>query len=252
MAKSGGQNRKGEAPDHAESDDRPRTGYRARGQGLQALPNSDLMPAPADSARASNPRVITPEGTGSSGAGSSKMLIIGGIVVAVLAVGGFLALSGGDEADTGTVVAEADPVPTENETLAAVTTPVAEPDVAPVAEAPVEPVINETEETAETVVATPEVETPALPAMENVTVVLYQFASSTPWEAAANLRTLGVGAVAMSEAAIPVAQNQVRFYSTDDQDAATALAERYEAALVDLSWYSPAPATATLDLWLAE
>ena len=252
MAKSGGQNQKGEAPDQAENDDRPRTGYRARGQGLQALPNSDLMPAPADSARASNPRVITPEGTGSSGAGASKMLIIGGIVVAVIAVGGFLAVSGGEDPDTDAVIAEAEPLPAEPETISTASAPVAEPEVAPVTEARTEPVSETTEEPAETVVATPAVETPALPAMDNLTVVLYQFASATPWEAAANLRTLGVGAVAMSEAAIPVAQNQVRYYSADDQDAATALAERYDAALVDLTWYSPAPATATLDLWLAE
>lgn len=249
MAKPGGQNRGDETPDHTEQEERPRTGYRARGQGLQALPNSDLMPAPADSARAAKPRVITPEGTGSSGAGSSKILILGGLVVVVLAVGGFLALSGGDEADAGTVVAEAEPTTpaeTESEAVAAVTAPAEEPVTAPAADAPV------TEETQETEVAAAVVETPKLPAMDNVTVVLYQFASATPWEAAANLRTLGVGAVAMSEAAIPVAQNQVRFYSPTDQDAAMALAERYEATLVDLTWYSPAPATATLDLWLAE
>ena len=87
---------------------RPRANYKARGQGLEDLPNSDLMPTPEDSRKAAMPRQIA-DSSGATGNGPSKALIFGGIAAVVVVVGGFLAMSGGDDPAPAATVAAAEP-----------------------------------------------------------------------------------------------------------------------------------------------
>jgi len=54
----------------------------------------------------------------------------------------------------------------------------------------------------------------------------------------------------LQEIPINPARNQVRFYRAVDAAAATQLADRYGAALVDLSWFAPDIDTARIDLLL--
>ena len=51
--------------------------------------------------------------------------------------------------------------------------------------------------------------------------------------------------------AIPVTNNQVRFYRTEDAQAAGALAALYNAELVDLTWFAPTADIAKIDVLLA-
>lgn len=257
---------------------RTRTNYKARGQGLEDLPNSDLMPAPEDSRKAIKPRQIT-DASATENSGPSKVLIFGGIA-AVVVVGGFLAL-GGNEPAPATVVATAPDAPapaplveTAPEAPAPETGPAAMT-TAPTAFADAPgTVLQDLPRLVAATDATPVLMTTAapdlaltaaapspftcqdcsfvIPELGDLTVVLFQPAGIMPWEAAGRLRELGVRGVAMSEAAIPVVENQVRYYSDDDLGAAQILAIRYGAAVVDLTWYDPAPAASNLDLWLAE
>ena len=267
---------------------RPRANYKVRGQGLEDLPNSDLMPSPEDSKKATKPRQIT-DSSAAAGKGPSKALIFAGIAAVVVVVGGFLVMSGDDPAPAAVVAAAEPPAP------APIAPPPAEP--APVVAAAPEPTPAEIVPDAMTTAPAALASAPApvsqdlprpsdatdpapallvtvapdlaltataptpftcqdcsfvIPELADLTVVLFQPAGIMPWEAAGRLSALGVGGVAMSEAAIPVVENQVRYYSEDDLGAAQILADRYGATLVDLTWYDPAPAASNLDLWLAE
>lgn len=258
---------------------RPRINYKARGQGLEDLPNSDLMPAPEDSRKAIKPRQITDAST-TENSGPSKALIFGGIAAVVVIVGGLLAL-GGNEPAPAIVVATAPDAPApaplvetppeapglETGPSAMTTAPAAFADAPGAALQDMPRLVAATDATpALMTTAAPDlaltVAAPApftcedcsfvIPELGDLTVVLFQPAGIMPWEAAGRLRALGVGGVAMSEAAIPVVENQIRYYSEDALGAAQILAVRYGAALVDLTWYDPAPAASNLDLWLAE
>lgn len=257
---------------------RPRVGYKARGQGLEDLANTDLIPAPGDSAKKTKPRQITDDSAGAASGGTSKALIFGGIAAVVVVVGGFLALSESDTAPATVVAAtetaapvEAVSEPTAPETdagpivittapteLGSITPPGVQATLAPETADDPSPAVFASDVPELALTATP----PApftcddcsivVPELATVTVVLFQPSATMSWDAATRLRALGVGAVAMSDAAIPSAKNQIRYYSQDALAAAQILATRYDATLVDLTWYDPAPAASNIDLWLAQ
>lgn len=92
--------------------------------------------------------------------------------------------------------------------------------------------------------------TPALPRFENIAIEVL----ATDAEAVAvrdALTSLDAQSVRFTAAQIPVSDNQVRFYRPQDAAAAQALATRYGATLVDLTWFAPATDTAKIDLFLA-
>lgn len=278
---------------------RPSVQYRPRGQGLDELPNADLIPSLKEPGKRAAPRMVSPQAESS---GKSKVLIFGAIGAVVVVVGAFFALSGGDTPAPAPVVittpqppapapvAEAQPAP-----AAAAPVAVAEPVPAPVSPAPAAepevpgpaPVIAATSPSMnaaqpDNVPGQPASPTPAQPRQEgadapalsalepapapfvctdcqtrvpelgNVAVVLHLGTGDDGSATMAVLRDLGVAEITTTPTAFPVSTSQVRYYRTEDIDAAKALAVQYGATLVDLTWYDPAPIAPTLDLWLAE
>lgn len=77
-------------------------------------------------------------------------------------------------------------------------------------------------------------------------------ADSTDTAAVRTARSvLSAQAYDVTESRIGVAQTHVRFYRAQDAAAAQALAARYDAALVDLTWFAPGDAPARVDLFMA-
>lgn len=91
-----------------------------------------------------------------------------------------------------------------------------------------------------------------IPGLRTTAVTVYHGATLDADATVALLGALGAENVSVSAATIPVVTNQVRFYSADDLKAAQILGARYDATLVDLRWFAPAPLSPTLDLWLVE
>lgn len=90
-----------------------------------------------------------------------------------------------------------------------------------------------------------------MPRLSGITLSLFTFdtdvTADKDWFAAA-----GASDVRTAVAQIAPRTNQVRFYRPDDAAAAQALAQRYNASLVDLTWFAPADQNAKIDILLAE
>lgn len=90
----------------------------------------------------------------------------------------------------------------------------------------------------------------ALPRLDGIVVAVF----ANDMDAAATqgvLRDLGPQGAYLNPLQIDIATHQVRYYRTTDEAAARALAARYDATLVDLSWFSPTANTAKIDVLLA-
>lgn len=88
------------------------------------------------------------------------------------------------------------------------------------------------------------------PDFENIFIAV--FATDTGASALIDgLSTLGAKDVRIRTTQIAAATNQVRFYRAEDAPYARYLAGRYDARIVDLTWFAPSSDIATLDLLLA-
>lgn len=88
------------------------------------------------------------------------------------------------------------------------------------------------------------------PELQTVAITLFAPEQSSR-TAAQKLRQLGVSDLSTAPNPIGVRENQVRFYHAADAIAANTLARRFDANLVDLTWFGQTPAPAQLELWLA-
>ncbi len=92
--------------------------------------------------------------------------------------------------------------------------------------------------------------TAPLAPFENVTVTVQADSADATALQTANA-VLGAQTYVVTASQIDVTQTHVRFYRPEDAAAAQALAARYNAAVVDLTWFAPDAAPARIDLFVA-
>ncbi len=276
---------------------RHRMRYKARGQRLQQLPNVDLFAMPTEPDSIGTRQITDTPRTRQGSKLRRPAAALGALVVAGLALSGFVgddspirvattvvAPAGGTADQTTAIALAATETAPALPQIPSLTAPVPGPATAYTHVGPPSAPVLDTQqrdlptppETAPTprlaVFADPAVRgslprlvepatapnsfrchgcTAPQPAFQDITLEIHA-AQTTPTDTVSALvRPLGFNSVTQTAHPITVLKNQVRFYHTTDAAAATALATRFDATLVDLTWYAPAPPITKIDLWLA-